>query len=308
MRVLVTGASGFVGRHLVTALRASGHEVRTAGFSSQSPLDFRIPLAPDADWAPAVANCDALVHAGALAHVFGPVSPEQANTFADINTRGTLALARAAAEAGVARFVFISSVAASGPGNGTSIRETDPPQPISAYGRSKLEAEQALASVAADTGLEIVSLRPPLVYGPDAGGRFRQVLIWCNRGLPLPFGAIHNRRSYLSIDNLANAVLACLTHPGAAGQVFNIADDEPLSTPDLVRLVCAGLGKPCRLFAVPTPLLRAARKLGVADAIDRLSETMLIDTTAIRSTLDWQPSISARDGIRAAASAFKQQQ
>ncbi|MDB5623851.1 MAG: NAD-dependent epimerase/dehydratase, partial [Devosia sp.] len=204
-------------------------------------------------------------------------------------------------------FIFISSIAASGTSGPIPIRETDGPRPTTAYGQSKLAAEREITAVAASSHLQTVCLRPPLVYGPDARGRFGQVLRWCDLGLPLPFGGLDNPRSYLSVHNLAAAVLLCLEHPGAAGTVFNIADDQALAMPQLVRLICEGLGKPCRLFAVPPPLLRAGRALGLQQSIDKLAETMLLDTTRIRDQLNWQPPIAAEAGIRTAAEQFLRQ-
>ena len=304
MKILVTGASGFVGRAVVRALRAGGHEVVTAGFSS-SAVDFRIGLGADADWSAAVAGCDAVVHAGGLAHVLDRAAAAAAETFEDINVGGTLTLARAAADAGVGHFVFISSIAAVGEPDGGPLRESDAPRPATPYGQSKLAAERGLAAIAAETGLTVTSLRPPLVYGPDAGGRFRQMLRWCALGLPLPFGGIENQRSYLAVENLVDAVMVCLSRRDAAGGVFHLADQGVLSTPELLRLIGEGLGRPARLFAVPSVMLRAMRRFGLAQPIDKLSQTLVVDGSAFRQRLGWEPPVDLREGIVDAARRYR---
>jgi UDP-glucose 4-epimerase len=307
MRVLVTGASGFVGRYIVPALRAAGHDVQTAGFSS-SAVDYRIGLGADADWSQAVASCDAVVHAGGRAHVLNRAAAESLDTFNDINAGGTLALARAAAKAGVRHVVFISSIAAVGEPGASPLRETDTPRPSTPYGQSKLAAEQGLMALAEATGMSATCLRPPLVYGPDAGGRFRQMLRWCDLRLPLPFGAISNQRSYLAAENLADAVRVCLAKPEAASGVFHLADEGTLATPDLLRLIGDGLGKPARLFAVPPLALRALRPIGLAQPIDKLSQSLVVDGGKFRRHFDWTPPIELRDGIIAAARQYRAQQ
>lgn len=305
MKILVTGATGFVGRTVVHTLRRAGQIVVTAGFSGRSEVDFRIALTADSDWSAALAGCDAVVHAGGLAHVLNAQAAAAPETFQDINVAGTLTLARAAANAGVRHFIFISSIAAVGEPDGKPLRETDFPRPASPYGQSKLAAEQGLAAIAAETGLTVTSLRPPLVYGPDAGGRFRQMLRWCALGLPLPFGGIENQRSYLAVENLADAVLLCLSQRDAAAGVFHLADEGTLSTPQLLRLIGEGLGKPARLFAVPSLVLRAVRPFGLAQPIDKLSQTLVVDGSAFRQRLGWVPPVSLREGIVDAARRYR---
>ena len=300
MRVLVTGASGFVGRYIVAALQAAGHEVRTAGFASPD-VDFRIGLGADADWTQALAVCDAVVHAGGRAHVLNRAEAGSAATFDDINTAGTITLARAAFDAGVQHFVFISSIAAAGEPKVQALRESDTPNPQTPYGRSKLLAEQGLARLSAETGLTVTTLRPPLVYGPEAGGRFRQMLRWCDLQLPLPLAGIGNQRSYLAAVNLADAVGICLAKRESAAGVFHLADEGALSTPDLLALIGRGLGKPPRLFAVPPLALSAMRVVGLGQPIDKLSRTLLVDAGEFRRVFDWKAPIALRAGIEDAA-------
>ena len=306
MRVLVTGASGFVGRYIVAALQRAGHEIRTAGFASPN-VHFRIGLGADADWSEAVAGCDAVVHAGGRAHVLNRAAAGSATTFDDVNTDGTITLARAAVNAGVSHFVFISSIAAVGEPGTEPLRETDAPHPSPPYGRSKLAAEQGLAALSAQTGLAVTTLRPPLVYGPDAGGRFRQMLRWCDLHLPLPLAGIRNQRSYLAAENLADAVEVCLARREIAAGVFHLADHGALSTPELLELIGKGLDKPPRLFAVPAPALGALRAIGLAQPVDKLSQTLLVDASRFSQAFDWQPPIALRQGIEEAARCYRAQ-
>lgn len=305
MKVLVTGASGFVGRYIVATLRQDGHQVRTAGFASPH-VDFRIGLGADADWVEAVEGCDAVVHAGGRAHVLNRAAAGSPATFDDINTAGTLALARSAAEAKVGHFVFISSIAALGQPSGNPLREADRPNPRTQYGRSKLAAEQGLCKLSAETGLTVTMLRPPLVYGPEAGGRFRQMLRWCDLQLPLPLGGISNQRSYLAAENLADAVGVCLANKKRASGTFHLADEGALSTPELLKLIGQGLGKPPRLFSIPSAALAAMRLLGLAQPIDKLSQTLLVDAGKFRQTFSWKPAIALPEGIQEAARRYGQ--
>jgi nucleoside-diphosphate-sugar epimerase len=301
MKILVTGASGFIGRSIVATLKSASHTVRTAGFSSNN-TDFRIALGPDADWSAALSGCDAVVHAGGRAHVLNRLAAQDVAAFHLVNTAGTLTLARAAVNSGVRQMVFISSIAALGDGQPQPLRESDIPYPSTAYGQSKLAAEQRLAQI---QGLSVTALRPPLVYGPDAGGRFRQMLRWCDRGLPLPFGGIENERSYLAVEYLADAVRAVLTMPERAGGVFHLADDGTLSTPELLRLIGDGLGKPARLFAVPHFALQTMRRVGLAQPIDKLSQSLVLDTSKFRQRFNWVPPVKLRDGIFQAANDYR---
>lgn len=306
MIVLVTGASGFVGRSVVHTLRAAGHTVRTAGFSSPN-LDFRIPLGPDSDWTQALAGCNAVVHAGGRAHVLDRAAAGSAATFLDINVAGTIQLAQSAAAAGVSHFIFISSIAALGEREDQPLREDDVPHPTTPYGQSKLAAEQALMALTTHGNMAVTCLRPPLVYGPDAGGRFGQMLRWCAKGLPLPFGGIANQRSYLAAENLADAVRLCLEHGADAAGIFHLADNGTLSTPELLRLIGTGLGKPARLFAVPSLALRALRQVGLAQPIDKLSQSLVIDASRFRQKFNWDPPIDLHEGMVQAARCYSAQ-
>jgi nucleoside-diphosphate-sugar epimerase len=297
MIVLVTGASGFVGRSVVSTLRAAGHTVRTAGYYS-SAVDFRVPLGPDADWSAALAGCDAVVHAGGRAHVLDRAAAGSAATFSDVNVGGTLRLAQAAAAAGVRHFIFISSIAALGE-RPEPLREDDAPRPTTAYGQSKLGAEQGLLRFSGD--MTVTCLRPPLIYGPDAGGRFGQMLRWCARGLPLPFGGLNNQRSYLAVENLADAVRVCLGQREKSAGLFHLADEGTLSTPELLRLIGTGLGKTPRLFAVPPFALQVLRQVGLAQPIDKLSQSLVVDATRFRERLGWVPPVPLREGMVNAA-------
>jgi nucleoside-diphosphate-sugar epimerase len=301
MKVLVTGASGFVGRTLVTTLRAAGHDVRTAGFSSPH-VNHRIPLAPDSDWSQALAGCDAVVHAGGRAHVLDRTAASAA-TFYDINTAGTLRLAQAARVSGVSHFIFISSIAALGEREDKPLQENDIPRPTTPYGRSKLAAEQGLL---ATDELLVTCLRPPLVYGPDAGGRFGQMLRWCARGLPLPLARIRNQRSFLAAENLADAVRLCLTQGKHAAGLFHLADEGTLSTPELLQLISLGLGKPPRLFAIPPFALRSLRRFGLAQPIDKLSQSLVVDISEFRAQCGWTPPVQLRQGIMDAARRYRE--
>lgn len=305
-RILITGATGFVGKAVIRELRAHGHTL--SGTTRQAdraqgpegiPL-YRVPdLSMDADWSRIVAGADIVVHLAARAHIMKERDSEALSLYRATNRDGSRRLAEAAAAAGVKRFVFMSSVKAMGEETyGRPLRESDQPKPEDAYGISKWEAEQALHDVATRTGLEIVILRPPLVYGPDAKGNLLTLLNACARGWPLPLRGIDNRRSLVSARNLASAIEAAAFHPSAAGATFFVSDGEDISTADLIGRLAHAMGRAPRLFAVPKSLLSLARRLpGVGEKVRRLIGSLQVDSEAIRRQLGWQPQQSLDDGL-----------
>lgn len=304
--VLVTGATGFVGRVVCDRLRGDGWRVHATGHRNVSGDVLAVPLGPDTDWSAIAADCDAVVHLGARAHVLDQgVSLAE---FRAVNTAGSLALAEAAARAGVGRLVFMSSIAVHGDTGNEVLSETDELRPTTPYGISKLEAEQGLGKIAAGSGMELTVLRPPLVYGPGVGARFRQLLEWASRGVPLPLDAVRNRRSLVGVHNLADAVSAALVHPAAAGRTYLVADNEIVSTPDLIRELALGMGKRARLWPVDPGLLRmAARLAGRLEALEKLTGSLVVDASLLRTELSWRPPLSMRDGLAETARWFASQ-
>lgn len=302
MRVLVTGATGFVGRALCSDLGARGFEVVPA-VRSKSGLPGEAVvgnLDASTDWRAALGGCNAVVHLAARVHVMDDEAQDPLALYRTTNTDATLNLARQAARAGVKRFVFVSSVKVNGEGRDAPYRETDAPAPEDAYAVSKWEAEQGLWQIAQETGLEVVVLRPPLVYGPGVKANFRRLLDAVARGRPLPLGAIKNRRSLLYLGNFVDAIRVCVEHPAAAGQTFLIDDGLPVSTPELIRAVARAVGRPARLMAVPTGALEfAAALLGRRAAVARLAGSLWVDSSLIRTRLGWTPPYSMAAGLAA---------
>jgi nucleoside-diphosphate-sugar epimerase len=304
-RILVTGAAGFIGQSLCPVLATRGHRVvaglRTAGpvIAGSEPHPIG-DITPGTDWSRALAGIDIVIHLAQRAHRRAAAGPSE-------EPAAAAALALAAARAGVKRFVFMSSIKAMADATppGRALRADHPPRPVDAYGRNKLATERALAAAIAGTGLELVTLRPPLVYGPGVGANFRALLRLTAGGLPLPFAAIDNRRSLLFIDNLVDLLAQAATHPAAAGQVLLAADNMDFSTPALIRLFAAALGRPARLFAVPGPFFAALRRLpGIGPPLSRLTLSLQVDGGATRALLGWAPPIAAEAGLAATARAF----
>lgn len=310
--VLVTGASGFVGRALVERLLAEGVPTRAAtrGIAVVPVGAQRVPapnLGPDADWRAALDGVACVVHLAGRAHVMRDRAADPLNEFRRVNVDGTLALARQAAAAGVRRFVFVSSIKVNGEATaaGRPFTGQDAPAPLDAYGISKWEAEQALRALAADTGMEVVIVRPVLVYGPGVKANFRSLMAWLAHGWFLPLGALHNRRSLVALDNLIDLLVACVSHYAAAGQTFLVSDGEDLSTTELLRRLGAALGKPARLLPVPTALLiGAAHVLGRAVVAQRLCGSLQVDISHTREVLGWTPPISVDEALRRTARDF----
>lgn len=293
MRILLTGASGFVGRSLVPTLEARAHEVRTAGRANGPALED-----VDADWRPLLDGCDAVVHLAAMVHVMKDASA-LAGRFHAVNVEGTARLAAQAAKCGVNRFLLLSSVKVNGESGHLS--ESSPRIPIDPYGRSKRDAEDAVLGVGLRTGMEIVIVRPPLVYGPGVRANFAALAGAVKRGLPLPLGAIHNRRSLVGVKNLSSLLATCLVHPKAANETFLVNDGDDLSTPELVRRMAEVLGQEPRLIRIPESLLiGVAALMGRRDEVRRLVGSLTVDIGKARDLLGWAPAISVDTGLREA--------
>ena len=307
--VLVTGGRGFVGMALATSALTKGFAVRISSrqklIAPRSRLEFCQvgDLSPTTGWFAALQGIDVVVHCAGRAHVMKDTAVDPLAIFRTINLDGTLNLARQAAEAGVTRFVFVSSIGVNGAQTvyGKPFSETDKPNPHNAYALSKWEAEQGLLRIAAETGMEVVIIRPPLVYGPEAPGNFGSLMRAVQRGWPLPLGAVHNQRSLVALDNLVDFIVTCITHPQAANQTFLVSDGQDLSTTELVRGMAQAAGVPARLLPVPVWALQAgASLLGKGDAVQRLCGNLQVDISKARSSLGWVPPVSVEEGLRRA--------
>ena len=309
--VLVTGASGFVGAAVAARLVQLGCPNTRAAVRrayTQLPLGVEgcvVPtLATDTDWTSALAGIDSVVHAAARVHVMRESATDPLDAFRRVNVEGTLNLARQAAQAGVRRFVFISSIKVNGEATepGRPFRADDEPAPQDAYGMSKLEAEVGLRALAETTGMEVVIIRPVLVYGPGVRANFQALMSLVNKGVPLPFGRTSNRRSLVALDNLVDLVCTCLEHPAAAHQTFLVSDGEAVSTAGLVRAMATALGKKPRLLDVPLPWMsRVAQALGQGAVTQRLFESLEVDIDKNRQLLGWEPSTRMADALLATA-------
>ncbi len=305
-RVLITGGRGLVGHALARQLFAQGLYVRISTRQKCSAPDTEFEsvqtteLNATTDWFSALQKIDTVVHCAARVHVMKDMQADPLATFRAVNVQGTLNLARQASVAGVKRFVFISSVKVNGESTapGRAFTEVDTPQPQDAYALSKYEGEQGLWRLALDTGMEVVIIRPPLVYGPGVKANFAALLRAVQRGIPLPLGAVHNQRSLVALDNLVDFVAICIAHPQAANQTFLVSDGTDLSTTELVRGMARSAKVPARLLPLPVWVLQAgAGMLGKSDAIQRLCGNLQVDISKARRILDWTPPVSVEEGL-----------
>ena len=313
MQVLVTGGSGFVGRNLLTGLVKTGKNVACA---ARRKVDLSCPVhvVPSLDgktqWCKVLEGHDAVIHLAARVHVMRESVADPLAAFREVNVEGTLNLARQAARAGVGRFVFLSSVKVCGEetGLGHPFTEDMAHKPDDPYALSKYEAEQGLLALAAETGMEVVIIRPPLVYGPGVKANFLSLLRVLDKGLPLPLGALANRRSLVYLENLVDFIILCLEHPAAANEVFLVSDGEDMSTSELLRRMARALGRPARLIPVPQGLLAAGLAMvGKREIARRLCGSLQVDIGKARQVLSWQPPYSVDYGLRQTARWFLEQ-
>ncbi len=306
LQVLVSGAGGFIGRAASRELVLRGHRV-IRGVRSADAVPGSVvvgDVGPDTDWTTALQGCDTVLHLAGRAHRRGDTDADALALFRSVNVSGSVRLMQQAEQVGVRRFVFVSSIGVNGNRSKQPFTESDPVQPVEPYAVSKLEAEQQLTALAEQSGMELVIVRPPLVYGPGAPGNFGRLARLTHRPLPLPFGAIDNRRSMVGLENLVDFLILCLHHAGAANRTFLIADGEDVSTADLIRMMRRSIGRNPGMFAVPLAWCdRLAGFAGMAALWERLSCDLQIDASRARALTGWSPVRSLEQGIRSSMGA-----
>ena len=300
--VLVTGSNGFVGRALCQELAVRGMNFvpvvrRANGMALASVIVGDIGA--DTDWSAALSGVDAVVHLASRVHVMRERANDPLSAFRRVNTEGTLNLARQAVASGVRRFIFISTIKVNGEGGQQPYTEDDQPAPEGAYALSKWEAECGLREIAENSSMEVVILRPPLVYGPGVSANFLRMMQVINLGLPLPFGRIFNCRSLVFLGNLVDLVIRCMTHPMAANRTFLVSDGDDLSTSELLRRLGEMLRKPVKQIPFPTRLLKFGfGVLGKPAVAQRLLGSLQVDISRARELLEWTPPVQVDEGLR----------
>lgn len=314
---LVTGSDGFVGRALVSYLLTKGETVRGSLWKPNEEVLEEIEtivvgsVDSDTDWAEALDSVDVIIHTAARVHMMNDDVVDPLAEFRKTNVEGTLNLARQAAQTGVKRFVFISSIKVNGESSLSKrvFTANDEPPPIDPYGISKYEAETGLKKISEETGLEVVIVRPPLVYGPGVKANFLAMMKWIKKGIPLPLGCINNRRSLVALDNLVDFLYCCATRPEAANRTFLISDNDDLSTSELLRKVAMAMGKKPFLIPVPVSWINfLAKFLGKGQVADRLLGSLQVDSSPAREILGWKPVVTVDQGLKKTVDYFLEHQ
>ncbi len=312
--VLVTGANGFIGKVLCEEMAIKGlnvcASVRSLNSALSLPREVEIretgSIGPDTYWTKTLENVESIVHLAGRVHMFNDSSSDPLSEYRSVNTAGTERLARVAASSGVRLFIFLSTIKVNGEGKNTPYTEEDIPSPQDSYAVSKWEAEEKLKSIAGETGMKVVIIRAPMVYGPWVKANFFRLLKMVDRGIPLPFSGVDNRRSIIYINNLADVIIHCLINFKAGLKTYLVSDCENISTPQLVRQIAKSLGKPVRLFYAPIFMLRLGGLLtGKSHTIERLINSLYIDPSKIIKELNWQPPFTFEQGLKETAEWYK---
>lgn len=310
MNILVTGASGFIGKFLVAELLWRGYSVCATVRAINSPIgNTKVVIVSDingdTDWSEALSGVDVVIHLADRMHAMTKYLANHLDDFRKVNVESTKCLVEHAARACVKRFVYVSSVKVNGEQTTLAYTELDKPNPQDTYGVSKLETEQILYKVSVETDMEVVIVRPPLVYGAGVKGNFAQMIKVLGKGIPLPFASVKNLRSLIYVENLVDALILCATHPKAAGETYLVSDGDDASTPDLLRKLSNAMGKPAKLLPCSPIFIRfAGRLIGKADQIDRLLGNLQVNSGKIRRELGWQPPFTLDDGLKATGEAY----
>ncbi|MBL1320401.1 MAG: SDR family oxidoreductase [Methylophaga sp.] len=304
-KILLTGATGFIGQALAHELLSQGYGLVAAVRQQSDKLSEEITqiivgdINASTDWTEALHNVDMVIHLAARAHILNDYSDDALAEYRKVNVEGTLALARQAEMLGINRFIFLSSIGVNGNKSQSPFTEKDSADPQEFYAQSKLEAEQGLWRLEADTSLSVVIIRPPLVYGSSPPGNFKTLLRWVQMGIPLPLGAIDNQRSFVALDNLVSFIIHCIDHPKAANEIFLISDGEDVSTTELLQKVAEAFGKKVFLLPVPLELMRFfAKLLGKEDVAERLFGSLQVDSSKARDLLGWKPVITMDEQLK----------
>ena len=303
MKLILTGATGLVGRHIIEKTRS--FDITTIGRSNPDTLKrsafFQANIDANSNYGPALVNGDVVIHCAARAHIMDDKSADPLTAFRQVNTLGTINLAKQSIQAGVKRFIFISSIKVNGEysSKGKPFSANDEASPQDPYGFSKAEAEEQLKKLGIESGMEVVIIRPPLVYGPGVKANFAAMMRLVATGIPLPFGGINeNRRSLVSVYNLVDLIVNCISHPNAANQTFLVSDDEDLSTQKILKELSIALGRSGRMFFLSVRLIEALGKVtGKSAIVDRLCGSLQVDISKTKKILDWQPPISVKEGF-----------
>lgn len=306
-KILVTGANGFVGSTLCDSLRQQDIAVVAAVRGNARDNEYGMgDFSASTDWMPALFGCNTVMHLAARVHVMNDKSINPLAAFRAVNVDATLNLARQAMHSGIKRFIFVSSVKVNGEETtGKPFTALDAPAPLDPYGQSKLEAEIALMDLARTTGLEVVIIRPPLVYGPGVRANFLKLMQLVKKGVPLPLGAIHNRRSMVALDNLVDLLITCIQHPAAAGQTFMVSDDNDVSISELLRLLASAMGKHSLLLPVPAGIIAGtAALLGKSAVANRLLGSLQVDISHTKLTLGWHPVVTMQESLNKTVAYF----